>query len=308
MRDYSARRGCAFRAGYVPSHHDAASFAQAIRAIGEPIHGQRPRRSRWRKLLTLLFESHRTFRYADPPRTGDAAEDDGRRRGRRPKRSIRASTCGRRPNRLVGKWIRDNLGPKRIVAHLARRRSCGAAGCRSAAGDRSPDRAVLGGNHASARTACASIRRPGSDRRAEAAIRLPAVSRYAYRGDARLHRLAARCERSGGASLPARGRSARQPGVATDQSRRKEYGSRLLAAKRRSSRWQQGARARYRRSACWGRRCGRADRPERKTAAKPQRKSARMLPAFRWTWQSLKSSTPSSTGSPLHSDRLIFSC
>src|SRR5690606_13483127 len=39
-RDYMRVAEVHFEAGYVPSHHDKASFAQAIRAIGEPIHGQ----------------------------------------------------------------------------------------------------------------------------------------------------------------------------------------------------------------------------------------------------------------------------
>lgn len=39
-RDYMRVAEVHFEAGYVPGHHDKASFAQAIRAIGEPIHGQ----------------------------------------------------------------------------------------------------------------------------------------------------------------------------------------------------------------------------------------------------------------------------
>ncbi len=39
-RDYLRVADVHFEAGYVPAHHDMASFAQAIRAIGEPIHGQ----------------------------------------------------------------------------------------------------------------------------------------------------------------------------------------------------------------------------------------------------------------------------
>jgi ubiquinone biosynthesis protein len=55
-RDYRRVAEVHFEAGYVPAHHDAASFAQAIRAIGEPIHGQSAETISMAKLLTLLFE------------------------------------------------------------------------------------------------------------------------------------------------------------------------------------------------------------------------------------------------------------
>src|SRR6202030_489154 len=45
-----------FEAGYVPSHHSVESFAQAIRAIGEPIHSRTAAEISMAKLLTLLFE------------------------------------------------------------------------------------------------------------------------------------------------------------------------------------------------------------------------------------------------------------
>ncbi|HSI42653.1 MAG TPA: 2-polyprenylphenol 6-hydroxylase [Xanthobacteraceae bacterium] len=45
-----------FEAGYVPGHHSIDDFAQAIRAIGEPIHSRRADQISMAKLLTLLFE------------------------------------------------------------------------------------------------------------------------------------------------------------------------------------------------------------------------------------------------------------
>ena len=45
-----------FEAGYVPPHHSVESFAQAIRAIGEPIHNRTASEISMAKLLTLLFE------------------------------------------------------------------------------------------------------------------------------------------------------------------------------------------------------------------------------------------------------------
>jgi ubiquinone biosynthesis protein len=45
-----------FEAGYVPAHHSVESFAQAIRAIGEPIHNRTAEEISMAKLLMLLFE------------------------------------------------------------------------------------------------------------------------------------------------------------------------------------------------------------------------------------------------------------
>jgi ubiquinone biosynthesis protein len=45
-----------FEAGYVPPHHSVASFAQAIRAIGEPIHNRVAEEISMAKLFMLLFE------------------------------------------------------------------------------------------------------------------------------------------------------------------------------------------------------------------------------------------------------------
>jgi ubiquinone biosynthesis protein len=45
-----------FEAGYVPAHHSIEDFAQAIRAIGEPIHDRPADEISMAKLLTLLFE------------------------------------------------------------------------------------------------------------------------------------------------------------------------------------------------------------------------------------------------------------
>jgi len=55
-RDYYRTAEVHFEAGYVPRHHAVESFAQAIRAIGEPIHNRRAEDISMAKLLTLLFE------------------------------------------------------------------------------------------------------------------------------------------------------------------------------------------------------------------------------------------------------------
>jgi len=55
-RDYYRTAAVHFEAGYVPRHHSVESFAQAIRAIGEPIHNRTAEEISMAKLLMLLFE------------------------------------------------------------------------------------------------------------------------------------------------------------------------------------------------------------------------------------------------------------
>jgi ubiquinone biosynthesis protein len=55
-RDYKRVAEVHFEAGYVPALHSVEEFAQAIRAIGEPIHNRRADEISMAKLLTLLFE------------------------------------------------------------------------------------------------------------------------------------------------------------------------------------------------------------------------------------------------------------
>ncbi|HWF97294.1 MAG TPA: 2-polyprenylphenol 6-hydroxylase [Xanthobacteraceae bacterium] len=55
-RDYQRTAEVHFEAGYVPRHHSVEAFAQAIRAIGEPIHNRTAEDISMAKLLMLLFE------------------------------------------------------------------------------------------------------------------------------------------------------------------------------------------------------------------------------------------------------------
>ena len=56
QRNYRRVAEVHFEAGYVPEHHAVEDFAQAVRAIGEPIHSRRADQISMAKLLTLLFE------------------------------------------------------------------------------------------------------------------------------------------------------------------------------------------------------------------------------------------------------------
>ncbi len=55
-RDYLRVAEVHFEAGYVPPSHRVEDFAQAIRAIGEPIHSRTADQISMARLLTLLFE------------------------------------------------------------------------------------------------------------------------------------------------------------------------------------------------------------------------------------------------------------
>ena len=55
-RNYYRTAEVHFEAGYVPPSHSIASFAQAIRAIGEPIHNRTAEEISMAKLFMLLFE------------------------------------------------------------------------------------------------------------------------------------------------------------------------------------------------------------------------------------------------------------
>ena len=60
-RNYRRVAEVHFEAGYVPAKHSIDDFAQAIRAIGEPIHQRRADEISMAKLLTLLFEITQLF-------------------------------------------------------------------------------------------------------------------------------------------------------------------------------------------------------------------------------------------------------
>ena len=55
-KDYRRIAEVHFEAGYVPANQDVAAFAQALRAIGEPIMGRPAAEISMARLLTQLFE------------------------------------------------------------------------------------------------------------------------------------------------------------------------------------------------------------------------------------------------------------
>jgi ubiquinone biosynthesis protein len=113
-RDYRRVAEVHFEAGYVPHHHDVASFAQAIRAIGEPIHGQPAETISMAKLLTLLFEVTELFDMETRPELVLLQKTmvvvEGVARSLDP-----AFNMWKTAEPVVGHWIRDNLGPRGLL-------------------------------------------------------------------------------------------------------------------------------------------------------------------------------------------------
>ncbi|MEM6464018.1 MAG: 2-polyprenylphenol 6-hydroxylase [Pseudomonadota bacterium] len=116
-RDYLRVAEVHFEAGYVPPHHDTASFAQAIRAIGEPIHGQSAETISMAKLLTLLFEVTELFDMQTRPELillqKTMVVVEGVSRLLDPHFNMWKAS-----EPVVGEWIARNLGPGRVVSDL----------------------------------------------------------------------------------------------------------------------------------------------------------------------------------------------
>ena len=116
-RDYLRVAEVHFEAGYVPGHHNMESFAQAIRAIGEPIHGQPAETISMGRLLTLLFEVTELFDMETRPELVMLQKTmvvvEGVSRMLNPRFNMWKAS-----EPVVGEWIKANLGPKRIVGDL----------------------------------------------------------------------------------------------------------------------------------------------------------------------------------------------
>ncbi|PNG24307.1 2-polyprenylphenol 6-hydroxylase [Methylocella silvestris] len=109
-RDYRRVAEVHFEAGYVPRTHRVEDFAQAIRAIGEPIHARTADQISMAKLLTLLFEITGLFDMKTRTelvllqKTMVVVEGVGRTLD--PKLNMWATA-----EPVVRSWIEQNLGP-----------------------------------------------------------------------------------------------------------------------------------------------------------------------------------------------------
>jgi len=99
-----------FEAGYVPSHHSVENFAQAIRAIGEPIHNRTAEEISMARLLTLLLEVTGLFDMRTRPELillqKTMVVVEGVARSFDPRLDIWKTA-----DPVVREWIERNLGP-----------------------------------------------------------------------------------------------------------------------------------------------------------------------------------------------------
>src|SRR5271157_4697563 len=118
-RDYLRVAEVHFEAGYVPHAYRVEDFAQAIRAIGEPIHSRTADQISMAKLLTLLFEITALFEMTTRielvmlQKTMVVVEGVARKLD--PQLNMWSIA-----EPVVGAWIADNLGPARRLEDLSR--------------------------------------------------------------------------------------------------------------------------------------------------------------------------------------------
>jgi ubiquinone biosynthesis protein len=117
-RDYVRVAEVHFSAGYVPAHHDHAAFAQALRAVGEPIFGRTAADVAMSRLLIQLFDITALFDMRLRPelvllqKTMVTVEGVGRRI--HPQLDIWAAA-----EPVVRRWIARELSPVRRMQALA---------------------------------------------------------------------------------------------------------------------------------------------------------------------------------------------
>jgi ubiquinone biosynthesis protein len=110
-RDYLRVAEVHFEAGYVPASYRVEDFAQAIRAVGEPIHARTADQISMAKVLTLLFEITGLFDMSTRlelvmlQKTMVVVEGVARKLD--PHLDMWATA-----EPVVGGWIADNLGPR----------------------------------------------------------------------------------------------------------------------------------------------------------------------------------------------------
>jgi ubiquinone biosynthesis protein len=109
-RNYHRIAQVHFDAGYVPLHHSVASFAQAIRAIGEPIHDRTAEEISMARLFMLLFEITALFDMRTRPELVLLQKTmvvvEGVARSLDPRLDMWSTA-----EPVVREWIERNLGP-----------------------------------------------------------------------------------------------------------------------------------------------------------------------------------------------------
>jgi ubiquinone biosynthesis protein len=125
-RNYRRVAEVHFEAGYVPAIHDVDSFAQALRAIGEPLQGHTAREISMARLLTQLFEVTELFDMQTRPELIMLQKTmvvvEGVARTLDPDLDM-----WRTSEPVVTEWVARNLGPVGQVEEVGRRLSAFAA-------------------------------------------------------------------------------------------------------------------------------------------------------------------------------------
>ncbi len=109
-RDYRRAAEVHFWAGYVPPHHPVEVFAQALRAIGEPIHGRTAEEISMADLLGQLFAYTEVFDMETRPELVNLQKTmvvvEGVARGLDPSLDIWTAA-----EPIAKEWVEANLGP-----------------------------------------------------------------------------------------------------------------------------------------------------------------------------------------------------
>jgi ubiquinone biosynthesis protein len=117
-RDYVRVAQAHFEAHFVPPHHPVDTFAQALRAIGEPIFGRPAREVSMAKLLQQLFDTTRRFDMQAQPQLlllqKTMVVVEGVARGLDPDFDIWEAS---RP--VVERWMLERLSPEARLRELA---------------------------------------------------------------------------------------------------------------------------------------------------------------------------------------------
>jgi len=113
-RDYHKLADIHFEAGYVPAHKNRDDFAQALRAIGEPISGQDADNISMARLLAQLFEVTGQFDMETQPQLlllqKTMVVVEGVARNLDPQLNIWQAA-----EPIVSQWLKDELGPEAVL-------------------------------------------------------------------------------------------------------------------------------------------------------------------------------------------------
>ncbi len=118
-RNYTRVAEVHFEAGYVPDTYRVDDFAQAIRAIGEPIHSRTADQISMAKLLSLLFEITALFEMRTRTELVMLQKTmvvvEGVARSLDPRMNIWSAA-----EPVISAWIRDRLGPAGVASEAAK--------------------------------------------------------------------------------------------------------------------------------------------------------------------------------------------